>query len=930
VTGLVDRGAEQRLLRGLVEAAAGGRGGAVLLLGEAGVGKSALAEAAAAFAARAGLATSIGRALHLQVERPLAAALEALGTRPGEVFGLPAGEDRPARTVLEAGAHAVPAFLAVDRLLDRLEAACQERPMLLVLEDLQWSDEATLRWLRLVLGRVAGLPLAVVLTARPPRRGTELHRFLTGLPQDDVVRLGPLPPDDVRALAAQVLHSDPGPLLTGVLDATGGNPLLVLAVVQALSAGGALRQAGRKVELAGDPATVHAGSVLDLRLDEFDADTLFVLQVAAVLGPRPAVADVGTVLARPLHDVLPALESAAAAGVLVADGDGYAFRHELYRDAVLASAGQPALHALHLDAARALAAAGAPAGVVAEHYTLGARPGNAEAVGWLQRAAEELVAVAPGPALRLLDAALALAAPGPDVELMILRVRALAGAGHTAEAEALAHSLLAGRLDPAAEAQLRRELALAYFVQGRAAECVAAMERVVALTTDPARTARLHAEIAFARFVGLDHAGARTAADTAVAEGEASGDVAAQVAGHSVRCWLELFADRFASAAALGERILALVEHPAAGEAHVYQPWFGVALARIEADDLDGAALVVRRGREVAERTGAVWAVPGYEALTAMSALRGGALDDAAAAATATLGYLHDADGFGVAVWCHAFLAQVALHRGDDTAAAEHVTTAERWLVSDRAQLGIEQVMLAKARLLERQGDVAAAHAALASVWELFGLLGVLSARQQIGPDLVRLAVAAGATADLPEVCEELAAGAELTGCASFSADALRAAAWRCADPALALSAVEAARRSPRRPMLAAALSDAALLLRRAGRAGEAERLGQEAFDLWTSMGADADAAAVAAILRRVPRRATRPTTGFGALTATERRVVTLVAEGLPNAAIAGRLFVSRRTVESHVSAAYRKLGVSTRVELARAALDGHRAAPGR
>jgi DNA-binding NarL/FixJ family response regulator len=91
-------------------------------------------------------------------------------------------------------------------------------------------------------------------------------------------------------------------------------------------------------------------------------------------------------------------------------------------------------------------------------------------------------------------------------------------------------------------------------------------------------------------------------------------------------------------------------------------------------------------------------------------------------------------------------------------------------------------------------------------------------------------------------------------------------------------------------------------------------------------MGAEAEAATIAATLRRVPRRAPRPSVGFGALTGTERRVVDLIAEGLTNVAIAQRLFVSRRTVESHVSAAYRKLGVSTRVELARLVLDHERA----
>jgi DNA-binding CsgD family transcriptional regulator len=922
VTALVGRRGERQLLRGLVEAAANGRGGVLLLLGEAGVGKSALSEATAAAAVREGLAVRAGRARHVQLERPLAPMLEALAVPAGEVFGPPSGTEQPARTVLEAGARAVPAFLAVDRVLERLEAACQEQAVLLVVEDLQWSDAATLRCLHLVLDRVAALPLAVVLTSRPPARGTEAHRFVAALPADAVVRLGPLPADEVRALAAHVLAGVPGPALIGVLDDAKGNPLLVLAVLQALTDDGALRPSGRTVELSGSPVAVRAGTVLDARVDELDAGPLAVLQVAAVLGERFAVDDLGAVLDRPLQAVLPALEAAVAAGFLVPDGAGYAFRHELYRDAVLAILAEPALRALHLDAARALARAGAAADVVAGHFAAGARPGNAEAVAWLQRAAEEVVAVAPGTALRLLDAALALCSSRPGIELMILRVRALAGAGHMAEAEALALALLAGRLDPAAEALLRRELALTYFVQGRAVECEAAMERVAALTADPARGARVQAEIAFARFVGLDHPGARAAADAAVAEGEATGDVAAQVGGLSVHCWLEQFADHFAGAAALGDRILTLVEHPDAGEAHVYQPWFTVGLARLEADDLDGAAVAVRRGRDVAERTGAVWAVPGYEALTAMAALRTGAFDDAVAAATATLAYLDEADGFGVAVWCHAFLAQVAVHRGDDETAAGHVATAEQWLVSDRAQLGIEQVMLAKARLLERRGEVRAAHAALAGVWELFGLIHVESGRQQIGPDVVRLGVLAGETTDLPAVCAALARGAELTGCASFAADAQRAAAWLTGDPDLAVAAVATARRTPRRPMLAATQADASVLIRRAGRAADAERLGQEAFDLWTALGADADAAAVAAGLRRVPRRTARPSVGFGALTATERRVVGLVADGLPNAAIATRLFVSRRTVESHVSAAYRKLGVSTRVELARLALD--------
>jgi DNA-binding NarL/FixJ family response regulator len=117
-------------------------------------------------------------------------------------------------------------------------------------------------------------------------------------------------------------------------------------------------------------------------------------------------------------------------------------------------------------------------------------------------------------------------------------------------------------------------------------------------------------------------------------------------------------------------------------------------------------------------------------------------------------------------------------------------------------------------------------------------------------------------------------------------------------------------------------LADAAELRRRAGKRAEADALATRAVELYAACGADADAATVrATIAGKAPRPRNRPRFGFEALTPTERLVVEHVADGLSNAAIAAQLHVSRRTVETHISAAYRKLEVDSRVELARLVL---------
>jgi len=893
---IVGRRGELAQLAELLHRAADGAGGCVLIVGEPGAGKSRLVQAAAHTASATGYQVRTGHATDREVERTLAVGLDALDLRLDALVG-PAPA---ARFVLEAGATAAASFLLCDRLLEVVERMCADRPLLLVLEDLHWSDSTSLTWLHDVAARAAGLPLAVIATTRPTPPGSAIRRRLDGLDARRIA-LRPLGADDVAALAGEMLGGPPDPAIRTALEAARGNPLLVLAMLD----GG------------GSP---HAVS-LARRVAELGETVLRTVQAAGVLGPEVDVVRLAALLGRDETEVLADAEAAASAGVLVPDTACYAFRHELYRDAVLATLSRPARALLHLRAARMLVRAGAPATEIAEHFAHGARPGDGEAVRWLHDAAAEIVAAAPAGALRLVDAALRIAGRAPVRELMLLRVRALAGTGRAVEADLLGRSLLHDLLPAPTEALLRRELAFTALMRGQAATCIAEMQRCAAIVETGTARARVHGELAFARFMTLDHTGAREAAATAVDGGARHGDLVAQIAGDTVLCFLDLFANRLPQALDRARHITARAELPHAAEAHVFQPWFVACLVHLEADRLEQVAATARRGRQVALSRGSGWAVPGYDAVSAFGALRAGSLDDAAAAAEATLSYLDGIDGLGVAVWCRAFLAQIDLHRGDVDRAEAHLAIAERWMTTERAQLGVEQVLLARAVAFERRGLPEQALAALRTAWEMLLAIGVLSPLPAIAAPLARLARTAGDTALVTGVADRMTEATRSSVTPTVRAVAESAIAWRDVDADRALAAATLARRSPRPALLATTLSDAAALLRERGRRTEADRVAAEAVRRWSDIGACADAELVAARSRVARPGRGRPTFGVEALTTTERRIAGLVAEGLANAEIATTLGISRRTVESHVGAAYRKLDVSSRVALARIAL---------
>jgi DNA-binding CsgD family transcriptional regulator len=186
----------------------------------------------------------------------------------------------------------------------------------------------------------------------------------------------------------------------------------------------------------------------------------------------------------------------------------------------------------------------------------------------------------------------------------------------------------------------------------------------------------------------------------------------------------------------------------------------------------------------------------------------------------------------------------------------------------------------------------------------------------------VRLAVGLGRDELARAVTAELEEGARRTSAASATGAALLCRGLVEGDPELALNAVARYRDTPLKPELAACCEAAAVLLAEVDRRDEAVALRREAATIYADITASGDASRVGAGLcelgvRHTRTRLGRPTFGWESLTPVETDVSRLVAEGLSNPEIGARLYISRRTVETHLSHVFRKLGLTGRTHLA-------------
>src|SRR5579875_965891 len=346
---LAGRDREMALLSGLIRDVARGRGGSMLIEGEPGIGKSALVRAAVAGAPEAGCQVFWGAGDELGQQLPLLPFLDGLRVREpsanprrNAIVRLLRGE-----AAADRGAD-VPTVLA-EQLLALVAEQCAVQPTILVVDDLQWADRASVT----LWGRLARSARQV-----PQRDDLLALRRAVG---DGRIQLTGLSRQAAAELVADLAGGRPGGDLLKLADGAAGNPLYLTELVAALTRGSGLAvTAAGAAELTGGSAPGSLSAAIADRLGFVGGPVREMLRAAALLGVEFAVTDLATVLRRGVAELLPAVGEACAAGVLAESGDGLGFRHPLIRSALYEEMPAPVRAAWHRDAGRALAEAGAP------------------------------------------------------------------------------------------------------------------------------------------------------------------------------------------------------------------------------------------------------------------------------------------------------------------------------------------------------------------------------------------------------------------------------------------------------------------------------------------------------------------------------------------------------------------------------------------
>jgi DNA-binding SARP family transcriptional activator/tetratricopeptide (TPR) repeat protein len=451
------RTAEIDHLRGMVRALAGGTGGAVWIEGEPGIGKTELLTLAFADAAGAGCRVAWGAADQLGSRVPLQVLSRALG--------LETASRRPRSPIAEPA-------VTEDQIVAAVRAACATAPLILIVDDMQWADTATVRVWERLLGLTSRLPLLLVAAARPEARPAELRRRVQSR-QRLPLRLGPLAAGELDRLVGSLVGASVGPNLRSTVARAGGNPLFARELVAALLQRDAITVVNGVADIGPDvtvdpPQTLRAA--VQATLDVLGPETREVLRLAALLGFEFSVSEVVAVTGRSALHLIGALEEALSANVLVDSGTDLAFRHPFLRQALLESV-PPALRAgLHRHAAEVLAAGGSPVTRVAEQLNAQTPVVDTWVLTWLLAHQAEVVRRAPQIAADLIRRTLATELPSAAERglLLVTLVRLEFRRDHYLVTEA--EEAMALTADPADRAEMRHLLATMRYRCGAAAE----------------------------------------------------------------------------------------------------------------------------------------------------------------------------------------------------------------------------------------------------------------------------------------------------------------------------------------------------------------------------------------------------------------------------------------------------------------------------
>ncbi|MEY2514127.1 MAG: hypothetical protein QOJ89_1485 [bacterium] len=933
---LLERDAELRAVDELLDAARAGNGQLLLVEGHAGVGKSALLDAAVAQALASGSTVMHAHASELESDFAFGVVLQLFEP-------LLAGADDETHDRLLAGSAALagpllerPTSWLGDESDDRsysvihglfwlLSNLAESAPVLIAIDDAHWADRTSLRLLLYLLQRVAGMNVAIVVARRlgEPDAPDDLLGQIAAHTSSQALRPRALTRDGARELVASELPAADDTFADACWRMTEGNCFLLGELVRAVAVEGwqPTRVNAARIGTLAPDTVLRAVAVRLMRLSD---DAAGVARAVAILGADAEMRHVATLTGRDAVHVAAAADALAAGEILRPPEPGVLrFAHPLLASAVYADVGAGERAALHRRAAEILYAEGVSAERVAAHLLPSAGSGEGWVVDVLCDAAgRALLDGAPESAASYLRRALD-EPPDAGARAAVLRLlgHSEAAIGLPSAVARLQDALDAGASD-GERAHVLLDLGRARACQGDHAGALVAFERATQITvSDDDIVAQARAE---GLALELLMPGILPRRLEPRAAGRADGSDATTPGARMLLAGESL---RLAIAGGPRDEVVALARRALTGPVAMLAGHGGggalvsVSLALHASDELALNDRVLTEAMTHLRARGSMMAFATAALLRSASRWAQGLLDEAVSDADQAVAAERDG-------WQHflpaayGLLMAVHVDRGELDAAAALAERLDISRYAGSAMLAPWHAVLGRMALVERRDADALEHFGawrdcVAGVRNPACFAGWRSASARALTGLERHDEAVALAAEELELARAFGAPRAISV-------ALRELAHASArgdfDEPIALleEAVAIAGASEARLERCRALLELGTVLRRAGRRTDAGRALGEAVEIARTCGArllqeraDAELEVAGTRVQRAARR------GADALSPSERRVVGLAIEGLSNRQIAEALFVTRKAVEWHLGNAYRKLEVRSRGELA-------------
>lgn len=914
---LLERDDALAAIRRAVEGAQTGGGRALFVVGEAGIGKTVLLEQGvmATVAESAGTPIEVGvvRGDEMEMVLPFAAIvglLDGLGER-AVIDGI-INTDGP---VIEPAAP----LYRLGRWLDER----RDRPTVLVVDDLHWTDTDSRLALAFLARRLRSTSVSLVATVRPwPEEALELARALEAGSGAEVIELEPLS----KAGAGELLQmrsrfNVAEPLRREAWKLCQGNPLLTEQVALAIGRGEPLPEID-------EHTSAFASSIVLSRFAGLDRTGLELVRAACVLGTSFR-AEVAAEIARvPESRTAEVIRALTRSGLIDGDRHGQRFAHPLFAQALYHDLGPVMRAHLHGRCFSVLMRRGLEAEALS-HAAGADLAGDRDAIAALLRAGRAAMDVgAVAMARRHLETAVSLSGDTAEPALLMAYAEALASAGEMqGSAAALRQVLSSQELPPDVRSDAWRMLGRSLYLTGSPDHGDNAFREAVelALAHDPERAILAMLDQSLSAWLA---GGCTLALPIAERARSLASKAAAAVRERADATWAHLALDAgdpdgLTVSQPLLRRAVAL-RAGAVQPSDSAWPWASLALLAnnaMHAEQFDEAEVALAMAREAADRAGTPNAVAVQHIYAANLVIRRGRLHDALQHATQAAAFSELTPGV---IGYSALARAEALLWGGDMAGSEAAcleaeqATAGQWFAQFwRGHVrGLALLWAGRPSASDEFLAVEAAGRA-AGIGE--------PCLMHWGAHAVEAHVLAGRSEDAGRVTEWLEDCGRVLPCRfpRLAAHVGRAhQAWGRQEPELALDELASAvalHREVDLPLLRIeALLTYGRFLRLLGRAvdsraplAEATTLAEQTGAAWLEAQARTELSLAGGRRRRSGSRA--PTD----LTTAERRVADLAAEGRTNAEIAAQLFISVNTVETHLRHIYAKLGIGSRRALA-------------